>query len=559
MCEQGGVRVSHGGRRWRESPLLLLLLALATPLLISALLAESRSHFYRPWGSHDWNSSASLGLAENLSLGRGLLRSHRLPVDSRSVYNRFPAGGVALIKLVIAPFGEDLAKKVLAARMLMLTLFAGAALLAYLALRRILEAPWVAAGATALAFSSFHCLYYSDMIGTEAVMDLFAVMLVWHGMVLFVQEGRFRQLVAKVCLALLVGWHVFALLLGFIALALAGRLWRAWRAGCTRGWRQWPAHLRSLRKHLALGVVAMLFGLAVLSFNLLTEYWALGPASAWDLPTLESMAYRLGIERGARPESPDYLDFGAVFAGQLYRVGAMMLPNPVPDVLPNYPLAEIHHPQGHWVVRAVLLVGAISLPLCVVALWFSKNRVLLGALAFAGMAWALPLHASAAMHDFEAVFHIGVPLTTFSFALLWLRRRTGEAAVRRLGIATLVIFVACNAQMSRLGRDADELRLQTEAREDLQAIRATTQGKRVGVREDVFRFLGAEYALEYYLSGRYLLGSAAASDQTFDGADVIVALGRVSGIDTLTPHNKHVFLYDRRRHLARGKAPAASE
>lgn len=181
----------------------LLLCALATPVAALALFAESRSHFYRPWGSHDWNSSASLALAENLSVERGLLRFHRLPVDEVSVYNRFPVGGLALIRLAIAPF-EGLGAKVLAARVLMLTLFAAAALLAYLALRRIVGDPWIAAGATALACSSFYCVYYSDMISTEVAMDLFAVMLVWHGLALYVQDGRFRQLVVKICLALLI-------------------------------------------------------------------------------------------------------------------------------------------------------------------------------------------------------------------------------------------------------------------------------------------------------------------------------------------------------------------
>ena len=50
------------------------------------------------------------------------------------------------------------------------------------------------------------------------MMDLFGVMLTFHGMVVFVQEGRFRQLLVKTCVALLIGWHVYAFLLPFIAL-----------------------------------------------------------------------------------------------------------------------------------------------------------------------------------------------------------------------------------------------------------------------------------------------------------------------------------------------------
>lgn len=568
---------SNGGRS-RHLPLALLLIALTALFVFSG----SRSHFYRPWAAHDWNSSASLAFAENLAAERGFLRFYRLPLDSASVYNRFPPGGVALVRLVTAPFGENFGAKILAARMLMLAMFAGAALLACLALRRILDEPWIAAGATAWAFSSFYCLYYSDMVSTEVTMDLFAVMLVWHGMVLFVQDGRFRQLLVKACLALLVGWHVYALLLAFIALALAAGLRRACRAA---GPRRSPARFLALAsasvgKPLALGAVAFGFGLLVLSSNLLTEHWALQPDSVRELPTLRSMVWRTGIAEGS--PYAERVTLGKALAGQVYRVGAMMLPNPIADVLPNYPIARIHHPYGDWIVRAVLLVGALSLSLCFGALWFARQRLLLGSIALTGWCWALPMRANAIFHDFEAVFHIGIPLTTVSLALLWLRGRIGEPAVRGLAVAALVVFVVCNFQMSRLGREAVEIRLQAEVREDFQAIRAITgEGSRVGVGEDVLGFdetawnaksrarnaalaeygesaigahgnsvLGSTFALEYYLSGRLLLTrrgtSAGANEQLFADADVIVTLERMPGIDTLTPDNKRVFLYDRR-------------
>ena len=53
-------------------------------------------------------------------------------------------------------------------------------------------------------------------------MDPFGAALVFHGMVVFVQEGRFRQLLAKTCAALFLGWRVYALILPFIALGLGG-------------------------------------------------------------------------------------------------------------------------------------------------------------------------------------------------------------------------------------------------------------------------------------------------------------------------------------------------
>ena len=208
-------------REWRRSaslPLALLLLALSTLFLFG----DDRGLFYRP-GHHDWNSAKYLALAENLSPEHNFALFHSLKPDhdgnpeTNYFYHRFPIGGFALIQLAILPFGDDLSAKILVGRTLMLAFFSAAAVLAYLALSRIAGSRWIACAATGLAFSSYVCLYYSDMICTETAVDLFAVMLVFHALTIFVQEGRFRQLLAKTCIALLLGWHVYALLLPFIA------------------------------------------------------------------------------------------------------------------------------------------------------------------------------------------------------------------------------------------------------------------------------------------------------------------------------------------------------
>ncbi len=211
-------------------PLVLLLLAMATVFMFG----NDRGHFYRS-GLHDWNSSQSLAFAENLSFQRGLLvfRYQSLDKDGNhryELYNRFPKGGYALIKLAILPFGDNFGAEIYAARVLMLLLFTAAAMLAYLALARLVGSGWIALTATLLAFSSYYILYYSDKISNEVTIDLFAVMLAFHGMVVFAQEGRFRQLLVKSCLALLLGWHVYAFLLPFIVLGLASELFKA-RAG----------------------------------------------------------------------------------------------------------------------------------------------------------------------------------------------------------------------------------------------------------------------------------------------------------------------------------------
>lgn len=123
--------------------------------------------------------------------------------------------------------------------------------------------------ATLLAFSSYYALYFSDSVSGDMSPGLFGVMLVFHGMVLHVKQGRFGQLAVKSCIALLLDWHVYALLLPYVVLSFCDDAVRAWSASCVTGRvRLLAAVLALLRsRSLALGVVALLFGAAVLAFN----------------------------------------------------------------------------------------------------------------------------------------------------------------------------------------------------------------------------------------------------------------------------------------------------
>ena len=203
--------------RWRFLPLLLLLAALSTVFFFG----NDRGYFYRVESISD----NYMMLAANISYEHNFLGFHRETLDfdglrRYEVYNRFPIGGLLLIKLFILPFGDDLSAQLYAARVLMLLFFVGTAVLAFLAISRISSNCWMALAVTALGFSSYYWLYYNDMVATEVAPDLFGVMLVFHGMVIFAQEGRFRQLLIKACIALLLGWHVYALLLPFVILGL---------------------------------------------------------------------------------------------------------------------------------------------------------------------------------------------------------------------------------------------------------------------------------------------------------------------------------------------------
>ncbi len=211
-------------------PLLLLLLALATVFLFGG----DREQFYRSGahgnGNHNYTSSQNMAVAANLSPDHGFLMFIRRQIAAGTTsyvpYSRFPIGSYVLVKLAILPFPDDMAAQTYAARLVMLSFFAAAAVLAYLAFARLLANRWIALTATLLAFSSYNCLYYSDMVSPE-VAALFGLWLAFHGMVVFVQDGRFRQLLVKACAAILLGWHVVPAILLFAGLGMAKELLQA--------------------------------------------------------------------------------------------------------------------------------------------------------------------------------------------------------------------------------------------------------------------------------------------------------------------------------------------
>ena len=556
----GAAGQSVGG--WRRSanlPLTLLLLALSTLFLFG----DDRGLFYRS-AHHDWNSAKYLALAENLSPEHNFALFHSLKPDQDGnpepnfFYHRFPIGGFALIKLAILPFGDDLSTKILAGRTLMLAFFSAAAVLAFLALSRITGSQWIACAATGLAFSSYVCLYYSDMICTETAVDLFAVMLVFHALTIFVQEGRFRQLLAKTCIALLLGWHVYALLLPFIAFSLAGEMLRAH----TRFPHATPldrlrrlAGLLLLSRPIVLGTVALAFGSLVLLLGLAIESFAAGGTISITehSSTFHSMIRRMGLEQDASfyDTWAHHLAWPIFLERQFQLLGSATLPYSLPGYNSFLQLGK--SPYSEVMFEDLFPIGIAALAACLAGLCFTRKRILLAPLALFGFFWILPMRNSTAFHDFEGLFYVGVPLTLFSLVLLYVRRLSGEPLMARLAVAALLAFVFSTYQMSLVGRDVEERNFQAEVIADFQAIRSLTSAGVIGVmttESHPHETGGVPNALRYYLTSRvfipesYPLGFAL-NQETLQAIDFLVTDWREPSVATLTPQNRRFFLYDK--------------
>ena len=564
--------------------MLLLLLALSTLFLQSF----DKGYFYRT-GAHDRNndseSEENLAIAQNLSPDHGFrLFRRRHPgsgdAPAYGMYSRFPVGGYALIKLAILPFGNDLSARILAARMLMLLLFSAAALLAFHSLARITSHRWAALAATLLAFSSYYMLYYSDAVFVEATVDLFAVMLVFHGMVVFVQEGRFRQLLARTCVALLLGWHVYAFLLPFLILGTASEAVRAWKDGTAL----WPrvrstaaAVLRS--RYMALGVFALLFGAAVLGFNFANEYAAFGGETAvTELPSVQSMLRRTGLSQDASFDPGWWLRF---LRQQFSRVCMAFVPFVLTDWgvelrvwFPPVPFSApgLSGPELSVFLLALLLVVVASTAVVLLAgpLLARRHRMLLAVLALSGFFWTLPMRHNA-RHPHEALYYVGVPLVFYSLLLLYVHKRWGRGPVVGFAVAALLAFVVSTFQMDRrwrLDAQAAELHeLQQATWAEFETIRETTRGKVVLVLGSVepewsWQAIHPHYVWRYYLAGSVLSHSLHTEEPkryypvesvlthfpdmeaAARAADFLVTRDRVESDALLTPRNEQVFLYD---------------
>ena len=557
--------------RTQTLPLWLLLLALATVFLFD----YDRNHLYRSY-PHSWDANKNLAIAENLSSAhsfRLFVRRH-LRVDGSpayDLYGRFPIGGHLLIKLAIVPF-DDLAAKITAARLLMLLLFSTAAVLAYHATAGLTGSRWIALTATLLAFSSHYLLYYSDLINTEFMMDLCGVLLVFQGMVAFVREERLWQLVGKTCGALLVGWHVYALLLPFIGLGVGRELLRGLRAGAGRPALNRVGLLGSLStglvyswRYVVLGVVALGFGSLVLSFNFANEYTALGgEITLTDLPSVQSMLSRVGWEPNIRPDVAGLLAWRRFLGNQFYGIGVMALS--YASAVDNDRLIHNVRRGSNWIgALGILVTGA-----CLAGVCLFRHRLLAATLVLSGFCWVVPIRYSAGFNESEKVFFVGIPLVFFSLILLTVRHFWGRRLLVGLAIGAVGIFGVASFQMSRVAYSAQRTTVHQTVMADFDAIRLIVRGQRVFVafsRKEFAPLADSRLALDFYLSGSTVAapninGLRTFSRPLFSGdverrlehVDLVLSQEGYGGVVPLTPGNRQVFLYaatDVREHLMR--------
>ena len=489
--------------------LLLLGVGLVSILAFNA----NRARYYAPLEHH---AAKNLAVADTLfARGFAMYRGVSYATNGEpelDVYSRFPMGGFALLKLATMPFGDALAAQVFAARLLMLACLVAAMMLAYQTLRHVAADGWIALAATSMGFSSYYILSNSTVVSTEMMMDLLGFMLTLHGMVVFTQDRkRFRQLWIKSCVALLIGWHVYALLAPFVLLGLGGELVAVMRSrrgnpSCRKPLSAAWALCRSaaLSRYSRLGLIALLFGTSMLAVNWTSEYVALeGRTSFTRLPSVHSMLKRSAVVPYLDVLQPTYA-WSDFLPRQFYRVVGATVPGAV-----EWPGRSLERPPS---IPPLPLIGAGVLIAGVVFLWlpFARgHRLVLGSLALSGFCWAFGVRGNTYFsgHDYEAIYFVGVPLTLATLALAAVRRFTGASATRLLpcfAIGALFVFMYSASTVGSQHTPAQGWADHMEAvYADIANIRGFTYDKRI-LAPDNHRsgdLYGSDEALDWLLSG----------------------------------------------------------
>lgn len=565
------------GRRFGWVPFAMLVVTLGIVFLGGA----ERSQFHRG-ANHDYQTSKTLAIAANLSAEDNYRLFHRAypgPAGSRQyeLYGRFPATAYLLLNLAVTLGGDDLRGRVFAARMLMLTLFCGTALLLYHALARLVDNRPIALAATLLAFSSQSMQYWGDAVGTEVSMSMFGVALGFHGVAAYALRRRISQLLVKIGAALLLGWTVFGVVLAFVVLGVSGEVARAWTGHGRRRRIRAIAGALARSRYVLAGLFAVLWAVPILAFNVFNEHSAL----AADTPITQSPALRSMLGKAYLVEDPKF-DYSAMDSlrtpafeqVQLHRVGVAVLPGVV-----SAPLVSVDATSPHLLLVAI---GAGALAVCFVGLRRLRRterlRFLvlpLSTLAASSFCWAVPMrrHTGNFAHEHEGMLYFGVAAVVVVLGALALPRalRCARSVTRAHVFAALGAGAAFAASVAATAMGSRASPFQDEVFADFQAIRRITRDATVFVVATGAprRYFGARRAVEFFLSGRVWQYSdrieeshrevALGDDGSvwhappYDGAhgpDFVLARDRFDIPALRTPDNGTVFAYDSLTQLA---------
>ncbi len=265
---------------------------------------------------------------------------------------------------------------------------------------------------------------------------------------------------------------------------------------------------------------------------------------------MNSAIGRLGGDADSYVRLAELLQPAVFWPNQFYRIGMATLPyalNPYEIKKYSSKLGPDNYPAIAW--------GVLAVGFCLAGLAFSGVRrhpgllLLLATLAVSGFCWALPLRYSAAFHDSDSVFYIGIPLAAIILALQFLRRWRQGRLAPYFAVAALGVFALSVSAMAGVGESPAYLAAEAEQMTEYAAIRELAEGNATiyVTQEGNFSDGSAGWTWKYYLSGKSMVLNKKYEPrkpyQPEDG-DYMLMFTREDNPALLTPEHRYIFLYD---------------
>lgn len=515
---------------------------------IAGVFATQRRNAGFSAGHHGWVSAHGLAIAAKAVPGSGFLGYSVRVEQPKGVlhlryFDRYPVFFSALTHQILELGSPDLSTRILRARCLMNAVFCLTMLAVYALLRVVGWRPAKALTATLLSLSGTYHLAYKDMFHFDQP-ALLGMVLVWIGIALYERDGR-RTVYPLAAVAVCSGRGAASLgaVLAWLACQTAATLRRHRAGGETFSLVGALSRLEALR--LLLACVALVAGL--LAFNVVMESRQTGePLGRTSI--VASAAKRLGFSEDFDVLYPRELAWPSVVAMQAERLAIALTPALAGVKVDPRGDGGRLGPGSGFVAATLILSAALAL-----AALFRRGgrataseglggaslsrlqRRMLVVMALSGPLWLLGIRRLAQFHDYTAMYDLGTVLAIDLLALSWIPDRFAGIAAA----AALAVFLGGSVEVNR--RDGLAMLVANVETQDLERVAAVLPpDARLHVDGGWGVLIpGVPYALGFYLPGATLV-------EDLRRADYVLSRRKI-GSGGLTPRNRRLFVYDRRR------------
>lgn len=355
---------------------------------------------------HGYLSAHGMALSANLAKGDKIFMYNSASLSEGKItydaYNRFPPASFMLISAVTSQ-SDTYDMRIYMARLLVGAFFCLSMIFAFLIALLFLKSKKLALFSALMVFGSYYFLHYSNMIFSDIFSLCFFTGCLYF--VLLLNRGvRINKigLFLFIVLAALTGWQSGAVLIFWCFIELIKKVLKKQNSFSLSFWC-----------FFAFAFVAI----GCFSLQLYFEYITVG-GSFWDLSTVKSVLFRLGMAEGnAYSAYSERMTLSYFFSKEIFRI--------IRTFLPFY--QEIYGSGLTASFKLFLAVYAVVVSLLFLLFLKFKNNVLktdeICLLIFSGFFWTVPMRMHVAFHDFQTIFYVGIPLCFYILLADFLKTR----------------------------------------------------------------------------------------------------------------------------------------